>query len=332
MNPFTNAKVVAAGYDPEKYHRQDAKRGDKSFVMSRGELMTFAACPQKWLRGYRQDATDSTEFGTLMDVMFLDHGQLENRFAVQPERYKTTGMECPVCKSVTDSKKCAACKTERVEIEIEKDWSGQSNTCKEWVKTQETAGRTVISIEDKQRAVAANTRLAQDPLVHEYFCESETQVYCTADYADKATGLVIPFKILIDLVPDKSHPDFGRSLADYKTDRNAAPHAWQRTVFQRGYHVQGAVYLDVFTAATGEDRVEFRHIVQENIAPFEVARRLLDAEYVEIGRQQYIAALRKYCRCLASNVWPGFDDEDETGRAILDGWRLVNPEPWMVNP
>lgn len=332
MNPFTNAKLVAVGYDPQEYHHQDAKRGDKSFVMSRGELMTFAACPQKWLRGFRSGDTASTDFGTMMDVMFLERATFESGFAVQPAKYKTTGMKCPACGSITDSKKCAACKTDRMEVEIEKDWSGQSNTCKEWVKAQEDDGRTVISIEDAQNAVAASERLSGDEMIASYRECSQTQVYCTADYRDKATGLVVPFKILIDLVPDAAHEVYGRSLGDYKTARTATPRKWMKQVFNLSYHVQAAAYLDVYTAATGEDRVEFRHIVQENIAPFEVARRLLAMEYVGLGRHQYIAALQKYCRCLAANVWPGFDDEDETGRDMFNGWRIVNPEDWMVNP
>ena len=135
----------------------------------------------------------------------------------------------------------------------------------------------------------------------------------------------MPLKILIDLKPAVDSP-WGKSLCDLKTCTSAATRAWTRTVFDHSLHVQAALYLDVWTADTGEDRVDFLHIVQESFAPYETCRRMLSAEYIEIGRMKYLEALKQYCQCLKTGIWPSYGGS----RMDWNGWQLIEPEPWMV--
>jgi hypothetical protein len=130
-------------------------------------------------------------------------------------------------------------------------------------------------------------------------------------------------------VPDPLS-EFGTILGDLKTTISAAPRSWLDTVFKRGYHIQAALYLDAYNAATGSNYTQFAHIVQENFAPYETARRVLDAEFIQLGRAAYRRALVDYCWCLANDKWPGFDDWNAGGGDLIDGWRVVSPAAWMI--
>lgn len=324
---ITNAKIIGENTNPADYQKQDYQRGDKRFVMSRGELCAFYYSPSKWINGAKFTGNDSTEWGNLIDTMVTAPDSVSQVFAVQPSHYDTTGMQCPVCQSVTDSAKCSKCKTPRVEVAIKKEWSGQSKTCQEWVANQQAAGKLVVSADDFESAKIAVNRLMKDEIISDFIDWSRKQVMAVAEWHDKATGLVIPLKTLLDFVPDEKHHDFGKSLGDLKTARSAFPKTWNDEVYKRDYHTQAALYLDVYVAATGEDRQDFRHVISENEFPYEPARRWIESDMMEHGRAKYRMALQKYCECLNSNVWPSWDDE---GNQMIAGWGQIKLSAWMV--
>jgi hypothetical protein len=305
-SPFVTAKVVGANFDPAVYHKQTARRGDKEFVMSRGELMDFLECPHRWRVGEVEEDEDEKEspslvFGNCLDCLIITPEQFVKKFVETPLTYRN----------------------DKGEI---KDWSGNANVCKAWKAEQKEAGRTVVNTKLKKDALDARTALLNDAKIKELIDCSERQVYCTAEYVDKATGLTIPIKTLIDLKPDVKHPEFGRRLADYKTAKSVNPRRWKRSVFDYHYHTQAALYLDVYNKATGENRIDWAWAIQENKRPFEPGRELATDEYVQIGRANYRLALKLYARCLAEDRWPGYDDSTNG----INGWTLCAPEPWMI--
>lgn len=297
-NPLSNAKIIGAGIDPQVYHRQDSRRGDSLYVMSRGDLMEFARCPRRWLAGYQGNGSTSTEWGSLIDGLVLDGAKFGERFAVTPETYPDakTGEQKP--------------------------WTFQANYCKTWKKEHE--GMTVVKYAEMQTANEAVKVLKSNPVIVSLLEQSAHQVMVVAEYHDKATGLVVPIKRLIDIVPNKDSA-FPKSLWDLKTAASAATHPWKRSVFDHSYHVQAAMDLDAYTAATGEDRVDYRHIVQENYEPWETDMCLLSAEFVELGRLQYQVALMNYSKCLSTNEWPGYEAQQ-----VIEGCRLIEPESFML--
>lgn len=299
-NQFTNPSLVRYGVDPADYHQQDIKRGDPRYVMSRSELCTFAACPSRWIHGYRFEETESTEWGDLMDCLVTDNARFESRFAIKPQFYLSDKGE-------------------------EKKWTRAAKVCAAW--EDEQGGKTLVKHEAMQEANSAVERLMKDPAIHSFLMCSKKQVMVTADWKD-ASGLVIPVKILVDLVPDPAHEMYGKCLGDFKTTRNAAPSKWTRAVSDLNYHAQAALYLDIYNAAKPEeDRVEFRHIIVENVKPFEPARRWLDAEMIDYGRAIYRNALSLYAQCLSMNKWPSWDDANN---GLIPGWGQVSAEAWMV--
>lgn len=240
MIPFTQSKVISENVSYAEYAMQTCERGDRGFVMSRGELMLFAECPHRWRAGFFQGDTKATEWGSLIDCLALQPARFDDLFAVAPETYPD---------SKTGEKK---------------DWNWNATFCKEWRKEQ--GGRRVIKSDAFKSAQTAVKRLHAIPQVCELLTNSKKQVMATAVYVDRETGLSIPVRTLSDSIPNAS-----KSLVDLKTAASANPHTWGRAVFEHDYDAQAALNLDVYVAATGEDRCDFIHIVQENFEPYEVA-------------------------------------------------------------
>ena len=208
---------------------------------------------------------------------------------------------------------------------IEKPWNRNATYCQEWEEAQ--IGREIVKNERLASAKAAVKCLGDDLQIADLLRCSKRQVCIRAVYEDPETELRVPVQCLIDLEPAHEDKRFGMTLADFKTCENASVRSWENAVFNNGYDAQGAMYLDLHNAATGQGRTDFLHVVQESYAPWESARRILSSEFIEIGRMKYQEALRRYCQCLKTGNWPGYD---EGGRA-WNGWRFIEPLPWMLN-
>lgn len=303
-NPITEATIVGDGVSTETYLEQPkgAKRGSPDYVMSGSELMEFHNCPRRWLNGYSEDGTKATEYGALLDCLLMDGvDAVFERFIILPETYTSKDGE-------------------------EKPWTFAATVCKDWRKEHNPLGKTEVKAAIWGIAKTAADRLLSDQQLHEIFLFSRKQVKLTGVYADEETGIRVPVKALLDLVP----PTGLGWLADLKTTNNAHPRAWKKHVFQFDYHVQASRHLDLWNAASGEQRNEFRHILQESVHPFEVAKRFLSQEYIALGRQKYVQALKRYAKCLSTGEFPGYDTAESSADMVIDGWLLVSPEAWMV--
>lgn len=304
-NPISSARIVAVDYDSRNYTRQSSERGAKDYVMSRSALTEFAACPSRWVRTTdTEDETKSTLFGSLVDCLLTDRIRFLERFAIRPEKYP-----------VVDKK--------GEPTGEEKDWNSNSNWCKEWIASQK--GKSCIPKELYGAAQEAIQRVDGDAVLSAILHDCDYQVYICGEYVDNETGLSIPVKALLDIVPKGT---LENSIIDFKTSRCGCPKSWGRELFKHGYHVQAAMQLDLYNAATGEARSDFRHIVLENFKPFEVSKPYLDSAFVTLGRNTYLSALQLYARCLAENHWASYDDLQ---RDTYDGWPIVSPEAWMVS-
>lgn len=328
---FIDVVVVGHGVKVETYRNRDPQipRGHKDFIMSRGELHDFSTNPRKWLLGIPKKDTNATDWGSLIDCLALTPERFDNEYIVRPEKYKSEGMQCPYCKKIADSMKCKACgNAERVKVEVEKDWNENATVCSEWTEKQKKAGLTPVKKEDYDEAIKALEMIKADSRILDLINCSKTQMMIVATYVDRATGIKVPLKILLDLVPDKDHPVYGKCLADFKTARNAEQRAWETAVADGWYDAQAALYADIYRAAfPNEERWDFRHAIQENESPYITARRTLTEEFIHIGRAKYLNALKDYCICLATGVWPSYDDIPN--QDTFNGWTATKPKEWM---
>lgn len=264
---FQNAVIAGKNVKPSTYHA-NGKRGEKDFVMHSGALNEFYRCPHKWINGFERADSPSLKWGRMLDCLISSVEQFEKRYVNPPETYVNSKGD-------------------------EAAWTLQSKTCRAWVKEQEDLGFEVVSADSVVCAGKAKNQLLQVEDAGEILTNSDFQVMVTADYFDKATNTTIPCKCLLDIVP-KIGSRFDRTLLDLKTARSANPNVWPEVVFGMGYHVQAAFYLDMYVAATGEDRVDWRWLISENIHPWEANRALCSEEMLKLGRTQYRSALAEY--------------------------------------
>jgi len=297
---ITNAKIVSIQTKPEDYHQSQFERCTPGYVMSSSDLREFAICPARYKAGVEEDTESSSMvFGSLLDCMLLTPSQLESRFAVQPETY-------------TDSKG------------VVKPFTRQSKTCKEWIEAQK--GKTIVLIlsgDKVEDAKIAVDRMVNDEIINSFINQSDVQVYISALWEDEDTGLKVPLKSLIDLLP-REDSEYSSCIADLKTTRDASTMEFNRSIFKFGYHIQAAFYFDIVNAIKN-DRDTFCFIVQENKPPFQPGKRILHIDFLEMGRKEYQASLANYCKCLKSGFFPSYDDTDEA----VQGWSTCYPEPWM---
>lgn len=303
-NPFIAGKVISKNTDPAVY-RNNARRGAPDFVMSRSDLMEFAHCPARWVEGYQRKQTEEMDWGTLVENITCNRANFERLFVIAPNEYPSSGKK-------------------KDDPPVMKPWNYRSTYCQEWRESAEKLGKQVITTEDYKLALKAREKLFGNELIRDLIESSDYQVMVIAQFNDAATGLEVGVKILIDLLP-KLQSHFPKCIADLKTCYSGDPRVWARHVKDCNLHVQAALYLDVYAAATGEDRDTFLHPIQENYAPWHVIPTMLSQDYIELGRRTYVNALHTYCRCLKENSWPSYQADN-----WIQGWRLTEPEAWMI--
>lgn len=101
-------------------------------------------------------------------------------------------------------------------------------------------------------------------------------------------------------------------ILDLKTSADASKSAFQKSIANFGYHVQEALYSEVWEGAGGGAVDGFFFVVIEKSNPPVIAVYELDRPAVEEGYAIYRQALRKYAECEAAGVWPGYPDEVQT--------------------
>lgn len=277
-------------------------------AVSQSLLKDFAPCPRKWKLAPPKKVTDAMRYGSLVDALWLS-GDV-SRYALQPTVYLSTGMECPVCKSVTDSKKCAKCRVERVEVQVETPWSNNSTTCRDWHAEREREGKEVVSREAWQMAHNACKRLNEVPeiRIHRERCDTQVAVVSTID------GILV--KGLIDMLP---HEKWRTTLGDLKCPPSADPEDWPKYVYNNRLHWQAYLYLTIWNQESGENVQWFEHFVSEQDPPHEPCYMPLSQDFIALGRRDVGRAIRQWAECQERAEYPGYEMNVET-----------QPADWML--
>jgi hypothetical protein len=315
LNHFTPSKTlppITFDADPADYHKIGEKfsRGDPRFVMSNGRLSDFAKGQRKWMRGAEQEGTEAMGWGSLVDCITLTPARFGAKYVVCPETYHAEGKK----------------KSDPGE---DKPWNWNANYCKEWRAVHEADGKEVVKVDKISEAWKAQKRLMNDPTICKFLTGAKTQVQILVDYTDPQTGIVVPVKCLLDIVPTG---EFSSWLGDLKTTSADTMGKWVRQLFEYNWHCQAALYCDAYNAATGEKRNIFSHVVSESAPPYEPRNAMLSDEYLQMGRAAYLTRLQYYCWCLSKNYWPGYSNSRLNGgeTQVIDGWQVAEPMPWML--
>jgi hypothetical protein len=318
------AEGIHVGIEPSVYFASIDPR-----IVSKSLLWDFYPNPYRWLMGPPKEITEAMRWGSLVDCLALTPLRFEAAYAVQPDTYVsapadvvlTTAYEgewngrTKVCREWRQAQEAEGKRVmtpeEHAKESEPKPWNWNSDTCKEWRRNLPPS-LEVVSAETLRRARHA-VRMLQN---RAQFCAMMDGADCQVGMLYEAgqqlhgqPGMTLRMKGLVDIVPAASG-EYGNYLVDLKTTGKLDDvRQIERTIYERGYHAQAALYLDLWNALTGEDRRQFAFVFQQNTEPFEVAIVELDAAALRIGRKWYLRALKLWARCIATNEYPSPWDE-----------------------
>ncbi len=298
---ITNAKIHGT-VRADDYNKDDEPRGSQALTVRAHILQEILRNARRWVRGYISPPSASKEFGDAFDCLLLVPHHWPLRFCVTPLTY------------TTKEGKQAKWRNDKRNEEV-----------REWLEEHE--GLTVVDQKTNASVHGALARLKEDEMLMDVVNSSRHQTMVTAQWHDTETGLIIPLKCLIDIEPPKDHPVFGNCLFDAKTTRNASPKAFGSDAMRFRYDLQGAFYVDMYNAATGEARDSFGHLIVENYPPYEYRTPppLLTQRFIQFGRLSYQAALHIYCQALTSGKWPSYD------LSRSKDWPKTDCADWFLN-
>jgi len=187
------------------------------------------------------------------------------------------------------------------EYEPGKKWTRAAKACKEWEADQKAKGLMVLKSDEWKDALGMAEAVAWHPLAHDLLIDGKPEVSLCAH--DSANGLDI--KARIDFLPNT-----GGAIVDVKTTVDASERGFMRRAYDLGYHIQAALYLDLWNALMPtEPRTEFYFIAVENSKPYAVNVFKASQEFLAKGREDYKAALTLYAACVKSDNWPAYSQE-----------------------
>lgn len=141
---------------------------------------------------------------------------------------------------------------------------------------------------------------------------ARTDIENSIFWTDEETGLDLRIR------PDMWRQ--GTYIADLKTTRDASPHAFVRSIYDFGYHISAAMYLDGMKQL-GQEITDFVFICVESSAPYLTATYTLSDDALQIGHREYRAALNGIKHCLDSNTWCDYNG-GEVAEISLPIWVL----------
>ena len=161
----------------------------------------------------------------------------------------------------------------------------------------EAAGQVMLRWDDFKKIQAMAVALDKHPRAKLVFTDGAPEK--TLAWQDEITGVWL--RARPDWLP--AAPAF---IPDLKSAADASRLAFEKAVWDYGYHMKIAHVCDgIRTLGLGDPQAAY-FVVQEKKAPFLCAVYALNSEALEWGAVQNRAAIETFARCLERNYWPGY--------------------------
>ena len=144
------------------------------------------------------------------------------------------------------------------------------------------------------------------------------EVELSLTWRDKETGVLCKSRW------DRHSPDMaGGAIVDLKTTQDAEKRSFEKSIFNFGYHRQGAMYT-MGAKALAMPVQHFSIIAVEKTPPYECAVYRLTEGTLEAGDDQIRALLRRYAECLMTDEFPGYPDEVQDITVPDWAWQVID--------
>ena len=185
---------------------------------------------------------------------------------------------------------------------------------KELYKQYSESGKTLLDSVTVATVQKMKESLMQHPIISSVLSSGSPELSCF--------GCLPEFPhTLVKCRPDWYNEELG-VLLDLKTACDASPKAFAKASADYLYHLQNALYQDLFSHVSGKHIQAFLFAVVEKEPPYAVALYQLDADAVEKGRDLYRKAILAYNDSLERNYWVGYSPRIEILQ--LPAWALVS--------
>ena len=185
---------------------------------------------------------------------------------------------------------------------------------KELYKQYSDSGKTLLDSVTVATVQKMKESLMQHPIISTILSTGQPELSCF--------GCLPEFPhTLVKCRPDWYNEELG-VLLDLKTSCDASPKAFAKASADYFYHLQHALYLDLFSYISGKRIQAFLFAVVEKEPPYAVALYQLDDDAVEKGRDLYRKAILAYNDSLERNYWVGYSPRIEVLQ--LPAWALVS--------
>lgn len=114
--------------------------------------------------------------------------------------------------------------------------------------------------------------------------------------------------LLLRVRPDFYDPAANLML-DVKSTKIASASEFTKSVFNYSYHLQAAMYPEIWHYAGGGETHEFLFLAIEKEPPYLCALYRLDEEAQEQGLRAYRWARARLAWCVRNDEWPGYTEE-----------------------
>lgn len=197
-------------------------------------------------------------------------------------------------------------------VEVDAD-SWRTNAAKDAKREALAGGKIPLLTKDVLEAHAMVTVLKKNPIAAALLNPERGRTEQTLVWQCPDTGVMC--RAMLDFLP---HIVTGRRmvLADYKTCPDASREKVSRSVWDLGYFIQCAWYLDGVKVLGLDRDPAMLFVFQERQAPFLVHVTELDATALEAGRFYMRQARRIYAECTASGIWPGHGNGEITTTSL----------------
>lgn len=265
----------------ETYHRET--RMFDGFSISSSSLRTLLRRPlEYWYSSpYNKDAVEpegskALEFGKAAHMLLLGEDGFNERYILKPKEY-------------TDSKG------------VSKPWSGNAGVCKEWIKKQADAGRSVITDTEIEHIKNIADALSKKEAIRLGILNGRIERSIFA----KRNGIWL--KNRPDVIPND-----GGDFVDLKTAASVDDDSLSKAIFTHGYHIQAGFTRMVVREVLGEEAfASFTFVFVEKTAPYDVRVVTLKDTDIDLGEAQARVALGILEKCIMLNEWPGYDGHEQ---------------------
>jgi len=199
-------------------------------------------------------------------------------------------------------------------------WHSNKTICKAWTAKQEGLGLTILTQTQLDHVVGMAKSLAGEPLVKAGILNGEIEQ--SYFWKDPATGIWLKIR------PD-ANPNNGTDYVDMKATTSVQKHDLERTIFDFGYHQQGALVgegcRNIFQDATRH--FSFSLVFVENKPPYCVRVVTLSDKLISLGARANRAAINTFAECMKTKHWPGPGGDQEDAMYIdIPEWAVKDNE------